>query len=818
MGAHRPSGPMKRTTASLAVLALLAVLSVTQLAPLSLRPVDGVRDAGDPLLNSWILSWVNHQIFRRPLDLFQAPIFHPYPNALAFSEHLLPPALVAAPVEFLTGNSVLAHNFALFVAFVLSGFGTFLLVRALTGNGGAALLSAIIFAFSSYKIMHISHLQLLWSVGIPFFFLYLHRFLDGERARDAWLFALFLVIQALSCVYYGLFSIAVLALVLPVLLFLRRRRVSFALAAKLAVPLVLAVGVLALFSLPYASVFASMGLKRSLALGAEIQNYLAAFPTNRLWGKLLSGLGSPEKYLFPGLLAVGLSAFAMAGPRRGARAAGPAGRPAGGRGRRVLSILLAAAAGINILSLAVSLLGGARASLGPLSFSAKSPVKPLLFLFLIGLLALALRVIRYVRSPDRPERSAPVLAYAVLTAWAMWLSFGAGFAFLGKATMIVPMPFAFFYRNVLGFNGVREPVRFAVFVLFGVAVLAGFGAARLFAAMKRRGARAAVCAAFCIFLNVEYLAWPIDGITVPVGRDVPPVYRWLAKQPADSVVLELPFHEWIPDESVYLYFATIHRKTLVNGYSGFIPASTFLARDVFREFPEGESLDFLETFGVSHVVVHARMLPGGRDGEAFRRIEACADSRLKAVERFSYSFRRPNALSNEFGEDLVLSFTPESPSHRPAPAAPERVARIPPDGWTVTTGPHGTDTKALTDGDLDTVWSAGETKRPGQFIEIDLGRFRRLARVVLCAGSAAQDFGLDYRIETSEDGASWSPAEARYSRTEFLRALLRSQAEAGQTLHLEGVRARRIRIVQTGTSDEFLWSVAELRLYQMFDE
>ena len=662
--------------------------------------------------------------------------------------------------------------------------------------------------------MHVSHLQLLWSVGIPFFFLFLHRFLDEERPRDAWLFALFLVIQALACVYYGLFSIAVLVLVLPVFLLLRRRRLTTSLIGKLALPLVPAAGVLILFSLPYTTAFRNMGLKRELALGAEIQNYLAAFPTNLVWGKLLSGLGSPEKYLFPGLLALvlaGAAAWSLRGTDLPPAASGKARRTWAGR---LLRLALAVVAGLNVLSFAAALFGGAGVSIGPLRLSANSRVKPLLYLFLVGLAVLVLRVVRHLRAPAPSARSRSVLSYSVLTAWAMLLSFGAGFAFLGKTTMVVPMPFPFFHRHVLGFNGVREPVRFAVFVLFGVAVLAGFGAERLLAALKRPGMKTAVCAGLVLLLNVEFLAWPIDGVTVPVGRDVPPTYRWLAGEPGDAVVLELPMHDWIPDESVYLYFATIHRKTLVNGYSGFIPASSFLARDVFRDFPDGESLDFLRLFGVTRVIVHAKMLPGGPDGEARKRLEASADPRLKLVRRFSYTFSRPNSLSNELGEDLVYSFTPGPDDGRADERdALERTAPIPPDGWTITAHPRSEGTKALTDGDLTTVWSAGETKRSGQFIEIDLGRVRDLDAISLRAGSSFHDYGLGFRIEVSEDGSGWAPVAARYSRAEFLRELLRNQIEAGQTLRFDAVRARRVRIVQTGTSDEFMWSVAEVRLF-----
>ena len=46
-------------------------------------------DPGDPLLNTWILSWGAHALVTAPLHLFDANIFYPAQNALALSEHLL---------------------------------------------------------------------------------------------------------------------------------------------------------------------------------------------------------------------------------------------------------------------------------------------------------------------------------------------------------------------------------------------------------------------------------------------------------------------------------------------------------------------------------------------------------------------------------------------------------------------------------------------------------------------------------------------------------------------------------------------------------
>ena len=62
------------------------------------------------MLNAWILGWVSEAVVSTPLELWNAPIFHPHPNALAFSEHLLGIGLFVAPVYWLTGDAVLTYN------------------------------------------------------------------------------------------------------------------------------------------------------------------------------------------------------------------------------------------------------------------------------------------------------------------------------------------------------------------------------------------------------------------------------------------------------------------------------------------------------------------------------------------------------------------------------------------------------------------------------------------------------------------------------------------------------------------------------------
>ena len=51
----------------------------------------GPMDRPDGRLNAWILAWAGETLWTDPARVFQAPAFHPLPDALAFSENLLLP-------------------------------------------------------------------------------------------------------------------------------------------------------------------------------------------------------------------------------------------------------------------------------------------------------------------------------------------------------------------------------------------------------------------------------------------------------------------------------------------------------------------------------------------------------------------------------------------------------------------------------------------------------------------------------------------------------------------------------------------------------
>jgi len=166
----------------------------------------------DPLLSIWSLEWLAHALRTAPAHLFDGNIFYPHTRTLAYSDARLLEGLIAAPWLWAHVNPVLVYNLLLFGGIVSSGLGMFLLVRHLTGNPDAALVSAAIFALAPYRIAHLMHLELQWTMWMPLTLWAIHRVFDDGSMRHGVMAGAFLALQLLSCVYYGAFLAIIVAI------------------------------------------------------------------------------------------------------------------------------------------------------------------------------------------------------------------------------------------------------------------------------------------------------------------------------------------------------------------------------------------------------------------------------------------------------------------------------------------------------------------------------------------------------------------------------------------------------------------------------
>jgi len=294
---------------------------------------ENLANAADPLLNAYLLSWGAHALVSAPLALFQANIFYPAPDALAFSDTLLGIQPIFGPLSALAGSPVLAYNLTFLSAFVLNGLAMAGLAWFLFARPTPALAAGFLYAFALPRFAHLTHLQLCSAWWIPLALLSVEAWFRRPRRAVAALLAVLIWLQFLSSAYLGIMLGLLLIPYLAVRARAERRRVTFRLAlphlgAALCVGAVLLLPV----ALPYARSQAQWGHQRGLAdlvrYSAQPASLLAADRSSWLYGTLTAPLRRRdvpwESALFAGLAPLALAALGFLARRRTPHAAGTA--------------------------------------------------------------------------------------------------------------------------------------------------------------------------------------------------------------------------------------------------------------------------------------------------------------------------------------------------------------------------------------------------------------------------------------------------------------------------------------------------------------
>lgn len=273
----------------------------------------GRIDTNDGRQAMWTVAWIARTLVVEPRALYDANIFYPHRNTLAYLEPNIFVGALAVPAYWATKNALFAYNFVVWLSFVLSQVGAYALVRHLTASRAAAIVAAICFGFCAYVFSHTAHSQLMMTAGLPFSLLAMHRFVERRTARRAVVLGLIVAAEALSCGYYGVFLALMLVPGLPfyalALGFWKERAywVGTMGAGFLAVLVVLP------FLLPVLELQQSTGfarpLEESLKWSATWRSYLATSAHLHRW--ILPWLGSWGEVLYPGTVAAVLGVLGL---------------------------------------------------------------------------------------------------------------------------------------------------------------------------------------------------------------------------------------------------------------------------------------------------------------------------------------------------------------------------------------------------------------------------------------------------------------------------------------------------------------------------
>jgi hypothetical protein len=302
----RPFTNRPRLLELVGVTAFTSLVTIVLTWPQALHPTL-VVDHFDPYFSVWRLGHVAHALGRQPIDLFEGNIFYPSRHVLAYSDAMLLQGTVATPLLWAHLSPTFVYNLLLFVGFVGSGVGMFVLARHLTGSPACALVAAMVFTALPYRVEHLMHLELQWAMFIPLSLWAVHRTMESGLWRHGLLLGLFLTLQFLSCIYYGVFLSITLVLFVPILLTVKGHVRFRAYAPPLLGGAALAMVLISPYASEYvraSTVVGARPLDEIARYSASPISYLATSSLNRLWGWTADLWGSPELRLFPGLLAI----------------------------------------------------------------------------------------------------------------------------------------------------------------------------------------------------------------------------------------------------------------------------------------------------------------------------------------------------------------------------------------------------------------------------------------------------------------------------------------------------------------------------------
>lgn len=555
-GHHRTVSALFERPGIVATLYTLVTLAMTwPLARGLARDLPG--DLGDPAFVTGIMAWGARQwLALLSGDLgavarfWDAPFFAPEPTATAYSDHFALHALVTLPVTAVTGNSILSYNLCFLATFVVGALGAYLLVRDLTGHGGAAFVAGLAFAFAPYRIATLGHLQVLSAVGMPWVLAGLRRYFvtgssDGLRMAGIALWA-----QNVATGYYLVFFAPFVVLFALVQMWARGLFTRLVVWRDLVVTATL-VGVATLpFVLPY--LLRGDGARRStaetVAYSADIMSWLTASPLLRVWGWLQT-FPKIEGQLFPGvtIVVLALVGAVLAWRAAFARRAAP---PVEDQERARLSATDARATGVFAV---------------------------------LGLVA------------------------------AVWLSFGPEIQF-ETHTQPVPSLFAAVVDILPGFANARVPSRFAAIAVLMLVMLGGVALAAVSrwrgGALLPVAAVMLLAEGVAAPLPTNGVWTSAPGeFRPPAARlhrleEAPAVYRYIATL-QQAIVAELPFG-LVEREIQSVYYSALHGQRIINGYSGSFPPS-YGIRHAAMSAPLANpetTRTILDLDGVTHIVVH----------------------------------------------------------------------------------------------------------------------------------------------------------------------------------------------------------------------
>ena len=294
----------------------VCVLLVLCLAPLwpQLTNIRAAPDPGDPFFSAWRLAWVAHQLVHAPGRLFDANIFYPTPLTLTYSDSMLLPGIVVAPLIWAGLDPLIVSNLLFVAAFPLAAVAFFFAARRLTGDLQASFVAGLLGGLCPFHFEHYSHLELQFFFWVPLALVATIQILRAPRISTGILLGVLLMGQCLTSMYFGGMLLTYLIPFTLVVAIGWRIRPDRQLFRALGAAAIMTAVALVVLGIPYLQSRHTRGERSPgdvLIYSAVPDDYLESNYHSPLYRNLLHSDPHPERQLFPGATSLMFAAAAL---------------------------------------------------------------------------------------------------------------------------------------------------------------------------------------------------------------------------------------------------------------------------------------------------------------------------------------------------------------------------------------------------------------------------------------------------------------------------------------------------------------------------
>ncbi len=230
----------------------LAVFFITY--PLLFNLDTLITGFGDELLIAWIHNWVAHSLFTDPLNIFNANIYYPFKNSLAYSDFFLVTSILSYIPYLIFKEPIVFVNFTIISSLILLGFSIYCLSYYLVKNRIASFFSGLLVIFSPAVLDKFVHIQILSIAFVPFAILFFLKFLETKKRHFLTLSMICFVLQTVNSFMPGYFIAFSFLIILIFFGIQNRKKAKKLLIKRNVIIMLLSILVILPIAIPYFSV------------------------------------------------------------------------------------------------------------------------------------------------------------------------------------------------------------------------------------------------------------------------------------------------------------------------------------------------------------------------------------------------------------------------------------------------------------------------------------------------------------------------------------------------------------------------------------